>query len=57
MTLSDQFFLHYLELPRRTSEPVKINKILERRINRYRRIRENRLMQFEELCDGSDDSN
>lgn len=57
MTISDQHFLYYLELPRRTSEPVKINKILERRINRYRRIRESRLMQFEELCDGSDNSN
>lgn len=57
MTISDQFFLYYLELTRRTSEPVKINKILERRINRYRRIRESRLMQFEELCDGSDNSN
>lgn len=57
MNLSDNIWLHYLELPRKSWEPVKINKILENRIQRYRYIREARLMAFESGSNGSNDSN
>jgi hypothetical protein len=48
MNLSDQIFIHYLEQPRTYGKPAKVNKILEKRIRKFRYIREARLSVLEE---------
>ena len=47
MNLSDNIWMHYLELPCKQSEPVKINRILEQRIKRHRYVRDLRLTSLE----------
>lgn len=40
MNIYDKVWLHYLELPRKTNQPVKINKILEKRMRDFRERKE-----------------
>lgn len=48
---------HYIATPKRSQTPVKIDKILENRLSRYREAREQRLAALERSGRGSNDSN
>ncbi len=49
MNLYDQTWMHYLMTPRKTSKPVKVDKILEERLRRHRCARELRLSSLEKM--------
>jgi hypothetical protein len=47
MSLNDEIRIRYLVLPRKHTKPMKVDKILEERLQRHRFARELRLASLE----------